>query len=102
VCRRQSPPGTPYWVDACDEPTARNTPQPGLALVFMIVFNLYRKDAIRLVFWHGDRANDKTGFLEGKYADGRRLAMLSSVTELKSRKKAPVAALTSRIKHIGS
>ena len=67
----------------------------------LVVFNFYRKDCIRLVFWHGDRANDKSGFLEGEYPDGRRIAMLSSVAELQARKKALVAALKSQLKHIG-
>jgi hypothetical protein len=67
----------------------------------LIVFNFYRKESIRLVFWHGDRANDKSGFLEGEYPDGRRLATLASVDELQSRKKALVAALKSQLEHIG-
>src|SRR5882724_582060 len=58
----------------------------------LIVFNFYRKDCIRLVFWHGDRANDKSGFLEGDYADGRRLAIISNAEELESRKKVLVKA----------
>jgi hypothetical protein len=43
----------------------------------LVVFNFFRKDCICLVFWHGDRAGDTTGFLEGDYADGRRLAHFS-------------------------
>ncbi len=66
----------------------------------LVVFNFFRKDCIRLVFWHGDRANDKTGFLEGEYPDGRRLALLSSLEELKSRKKTLVAALKNQLKHM--
>src|SRR5215831_8369932 len=49
----------------------------------LVVMNLYRKDRLRLVFWHGDRVNDKSGFLQGDYADGRRLAELSSVEDLR-------------------
>ena len=66
----------------------------------LIVFNFYRKDCIRLVFWHGDRANDKSGFLEGDYADGRRLAIISSAEELESRKKVLVKALKAQLKHL--
>jgi hypothetical protein len=33
----------------------------------LVVFNFFRKDALRLVFWHGDRAEEATGFLEGAY-----------------------------------
>jgi hypothetical protein len=66
----------------------------------LVVFNFYRNNCIRLVFWHGDRANDKSGLLEGAYPDGRRLAKLSSLAELRSKKKALVAALEAQLRHI--
>jgi hypothetical protein len=66
----------------------------------LVVLNFYRKDSIRLVFWHGDRAKDKSGFLTGEYPDGRRLATLASAKELTSRKKALVAALKAQLEHI--
>ena len=66
----------------------------------LVVFNFYRKDALRLVFLHGDRANDKTGTLEGNYQDGRRLVTLSSATDLESKKKAIQAALKAQVKCI--
>jgi hypothetical protein len=66
----------------------------------LVVFNFYRKDCIRLVFWHGDRANDKSGFLEGDYADGRRLAKFSTVEDLDSGKKALANVLKTQLKQI--
>lgn len=66
----------------------------------LVIFNFYRKDCIRLVFWHGDRANDKSGFLEGDYLDGRRLATLSSVEELRAGKKALLGALKAQLRHL--
>jgi hypothetical protein len=42
---------------------------------YVVVFNLYRKDCLRLVFPSGARVSDNYGFLEGDYADGRRLAL---------------------------
>ena len=66
----------------------------------LIVFNFYREDCIRLVFWHGDRANDTSGFLEGTYADGRRIAKLSSMGDLRARAKTLVAVLRSQLKHL--
>lgn len=66
----------------------------------LVVFNFYRRDCIRLVFWHGDRAKDKSGFLTGDYPDGRRLAIVSSAAELKARKKALAAVLKAQLKHI--
>ena len=55
---------------------------------YIVVFNLYRKDCIRLVFPSGAKVRDKSGFLEGNYADGRRLAMFHDMNDVKSKKKA--------------
>ncbi len=66
----------------------------------LVVFNVQRKDCLRLVFWHGDRAGDATGFLAGDYADGRRLASLGSATELRTHRKALVAALKAQLRHL--
>ena len=66
----------------------------------LVVFNFYRKNCLRLVFWHGDRANDTSGFLTGTYADGRRLAELLSSDDLKAHKKTLVAALKAQLKHM--
>jgi hypothetical protein len=52
----------------------------------LVVFNLYRKDCIRLVFPSGARVNDKSGLLEGDYADGRRLALFHNMEEVISKK----------------
>lgn len=52
---------------------------------YIIVFNLFQKDCVRLVFWQGARVKDKSGFLQGDYADGRRLAHFSSMEEVKSK-----------------
>jgi hypothetical protein len=52
----------------------------------IIVFNLYRKDCIRLVFPSGARVKKNTGLLEGEYPDGRRLAVFRNMGEVHSRK----------------
>lgn len=54
---------------------------------YIIVFNLYEKDCIRLVFPSGAKVNDKSGLLEGDYADGRRLAIFSDLRDVKSKEK---------------
>jgi hypothetical protein len=59
---------------------------------YFVVFNLYRKDCIRLVFPSGARVKNKSGLLEGDYADGRRLALFHSVEEVKA-KKTPLQAV---------
>lgn len=54
---------------------------------YLVVFNLFKKDCIRLVFWGGGKVNDKSGFLEGDYADGRRLARFYDMKAVRSKKK---------------
>lgn len=66
----------------------------------LVVFNFYRKDCLRLVFWHGDKAEDKSGWLEGSYPDGRRLASLSSQADLIKKKKALHSALKAQLGNI--
>jgi Domain of unknown function (DU1801). len=53
---------------------------------YLIVSNLFQKDCIRLVFWQGGRVNDNSGFLEGDYKDGRRLAKFCSVLDVEAKK----------------
>ncbi len=60
---------------------------------YIIVFNLFRKDCVRLVVWKGARVNDKTGLLSGEYADGRRLALFHSMAEVKAKKAALQAVI---------
>jgi len=55
---------------------------------YIIVFNLFQKDCIRLVFPSGAKVNDTTGLLEGDYKDGRRLAMFHNMIEVKAKEKA--------------
>jgi len=52
---------------------------------YILVFNLARRDCIRLVFLSGARVNDRSGLLEGDYADGRRLALFHNMEEVLSR-----------------
>ena len=61
---------------------------------YLIVSNLFKKDCIRLVFPSGARIRNKSGLLTGEYADGRRLALFSSMEEV----KAKTAALQSAIR----
>ena len=55
---------------------------------YIVVFNLFKKDCIRLVFPSGAKVDDGSGFLEGDYADGRRLALFSNLDEVRSKKAA--------------
>jgi hypothetical protein len=53
---------------------------------YITVFNFSQKNCLRLVFLKGVRVNDKSGLLEGDYADGRRLALFHNMDEVKSKK----------------
>jgi hypothetical protein len=66
----------------------------------LVVFNLFQKDCIRLVFWGGAKADDKSGFLAGDYADGRRLAMFHDMKEVTANKKALQRTLKVQLKHL--
>ena len=52
----------------------------------MIVFNLF-KNRIMLVFPSGAKINDKTGFLQGDYKDGRRIVIFKDLAEVKAKEK---------------
>ena len=73
---------------------------PKLYKRYLIVFNLFKKDCIRLVFWGGSKVNDKSGFLQGNYADGRRLALFHSLDDVKANKKRLHHALKQQLKHL--
>jgi hypothetical protein len=53
---------------------------------YLVVFNLFKKDCIRLVFPSGAKVGDASGLLEGDYADGRRLPMFSNMKDVKTKK----------------
>jgi len=55
---------------------------------YLVVFNLFKKDCVRLVFPSGAKVNDTSGLLEGTYADGRRLAHFHSLEDVNSKKEA--------------
>lgn len=60
---------------------------------YIIVFNLFQKDCIRLVFPSGAKISNTTGLLEGDYADGRRLALFYSLQDVDAKKPALQAAI---------
>ena len=64
----------------------------------LVVFNLFKKDCIRLVFWGGARVNDTSGFLEGDYEDGRRLAMFYNMQDVESQKKSLQKVIKQQLK----
>ncbi len=67
---------------------------------YLVVFNLYRKNAIRLVFWGAESVDDKSRFLEGDYKDGRRLATFSNLNDVTRAKPKLQRVLKQQLKQL--
>ena len=52
---------------------------------YLVGFNFYKKDIIRLIFLRGADVADPKGILEGDYKDGRRIISLTGLTDVKSK-----------------
>ena len=52
----------------------------------LLVLNNHRKDQILIVFPTGNKINDTSGFLEGNYNDGRKIAKIKDLEEAKMEK----------------
>ena len=55
---------------------------------YIVGFNLFKQDCLRLIFLRGASASDPTGLLEGDYKDGRRIAHFRTIEEVKSKETA--------------
>jgi hypothetical protein len=64
----------------------------------LVVSNVFKQDAIRLVFWGGGKVKDTSGLLTGDYADGRRLATFSDLADARSKQKALKNILKQQLK----
>jgi len=65
---------------------------------YIVVFNLFRKDCIRLIFPSGAKIKDSSRLLEGDYADGRRLALFCSTKDVSSKERALRAVISKSLK----
>jgi len=54
---------------------------------YLVGFNLYKNDCIRLIFLKGANVDDPGGLLEGDYEDGRRIASFKSIDDVKGKEK---------------
>lgn len=53
----------------------------------ILVLNIHRKETLLLVFPTGAKINDSSGFLEGNYTDGRKIAQIKDLEDAKSKQK---------------
>ena len=67
---------------------------------YIVGFNFYKQDCIRLIFLRGTDANDTTGLLEGDYKDGRRIVHLKSMEDVKSKEKQLKKVIKQLVKRI--
>jgi hypothetical protein len=68
-------------------------PDPKKYHRYLVVFNLHKRDCIRLVFPSGARVGDRSGLLEGDYEDGRRLALFQNLQEVMAKKAPPESVI---------
>lgn len=67
---------------------------------YIVGFNLFQKDCVRLIFLRGVLATDPTRLLEGDYKDGRRLVLFKSMDDVKKNEKALKSIIKSLVKLI--
>jgi uncharacterized protein YndB with AHSA1/START domain len=54
---------------------------------YIVGFNFFKKDVIRLIFLRGADVKKHAGLLDGDYKDGRRLALITSLQDVKKHEK---------------
>lgn len=67
---------------------------------YIVGFNFFKQDCVRLIFLRGAEVKDPKGILEGKYADGRRLLLIRSLEDLKEKEKDLKNILKQLVKNI--
>jgi hypothetical protein len=55
---------------------------------YIVGFNLFKKDCIRLIFLTGAKLTDTTNILEGDYKDGRRLMLFENMDAVLEKQQA--------------
>ncbi len=67
---------------------------------YIVGYNLFQKDTLRLIFLRGASVDDPSGLLEGDYKDGRRIALFKSIEDLQSKEKELKKILKQLIKQV--
>lgn len=77
-----------FWNAPCFYYTGKMKPfDPKTYQRYIVGFNFFKPDVIRLIFLRGATVQGKSKLLTGDYKDGRRLALFSSVTDVKKHEK---------------
>ncbi|MEZ4806379.1 MAG: DUF1801 domain-containing protein [Flavobacteriales bacterium] len=67
---------------------------------YIVGFNFFKKDTLRLIFLRGAEVKKHGGLLTGDYTDGRRLLHLRSMAEVKQNEKALTAIIKELVKNM--
>jgi hypothetical protein len=67
---------------------------------FIVGFNFFKKDCLRLIFYRGALIKDPSGLLSGDFPDDRKLALFKSIAEVNARKKELQGIITELVKLI--
>lgn len=78
-----------YWNAPCFFYTGNMYPfKPKEYKRYIVGFNLFKQDCVRLIFLRGANVENSNGLLEGDYKDGRRLVIFKSIEEVQSKEAA--------------
>ena len=90
-----------FWNAPCFYYTGDMEPfDPKTYKRYIVGFNLFKQDMIRLIFLRGAGVTDKSDLLSGDYKDGRRLALFSSLSDVKKREKDLTRIVKALVKNI--
>lgn len=77
-----------YWNAPCFFFTGKMKPfDPKTYKRYIVGFNFFKQDMLRLIFLRGADVQKKGDMLTGDYTDGRRLALFSSIAAVKKHEK---------------
>ncbi|MBL8002194.1 MAG: SRPBCC domain-containing protein [Flavobacteriales bacterium] len=77
-----------HWNAPCFYFTGEMEPfDPKTYKRYIVGFNFFKRDTLRLIFLRGAEVKNTGGLLEGNYADGRRLALFGSLDDVKRHEK---------------
>lgn len=75
-----------YWNAPTFYYTGKMKPfDPKKYMRYVVGFNFYKQDTLRLIFLRGANAADPKGIMEGDYADGRRIVSIQSPEDFKKK-----------------